>query len=172
LHANQRICLEETMKRAVIFEIAVVALALCGCGRGPAAQQQTVATTATNTAEEPMTVVGCLVPSSETRESRAVGTSGNPQPPGFMLVNVTTPVRGSDASSFSLVADEGRLDDLQRFANSRVEVTGSIVASTGNGASDVAPGSAPAGAPPGDARRIRVKDVRQIEPTCGVAKTK
>lgn len=165
------------MKRAGIFEIAVVALALCGCGRGRAAQQQTdattaTATTATNTAEEAMTLVGCLVPAAETPENHAVGTSGNPPPPSFRLVNVTAPVKGAAASEFNLVADKDRLDDLQRFANSRVEVTGSIVASTGNGAPDVAAGSAPAGAPPGDARRIRVKDVRQIEPTCGVAKTK
>ena len=102
-----------------------------------------------------MTVVGCLVPAGETPESRAVGTSGHPQPPSFTLVNVTTPVKGSAAQSFGLNADESRLADLQRFANSRVEVTGSIVAS-----------------PSSDARRLRVTDVRQVEPTCGSAKTK
>jgi len=160
------------MKRAVIFEIAVVGLVLCGCGRARPSQQQTVTTTATNTAEEPMTLVGCLVSADETPESRAVGTSGNPPPPSFRLVNVTTPVNGSGATEFNLVADKDRLGDLERFSNSRVEVSGSIVASTGTSAPDIGAASAPASAPPGDARRIRVIDVRQLEPTCGVAKTR
>jgi hypothetical protein len=119
-----------------------------------------------------MTVVGCLVPSAETPESRAVGTSGNPQPPSFTLVNVTTPVNGSAARSFHLVADEGRLEDLQRFANSRVEVSGSVVASTGNGTPEVGAASAPAGGPPTDVRRLRVTDVRQLAPTCGEPNSK
>jgi hypothetical protein len=172
LQVNRRICAEETMKHAVIFEIAVVGLTLCGCGRTHPAQQQTDATTATNTAEEPMTLVGCLVPAGETPENRAVGTSGNPPPPSFRLVNATTPVKGSAASEFNLVADKDRLDDLQRFSNSRVEVSGSIVAATSTGAPDVGAASKPAAAPPDDVRRVRVKDVRQLEPTCGVAKTK
>ncbi|HEX4567113.1 MAG TPA: hypothetical protein VH138_10815 [Vicinamibacterales bacterium] len=160
------------MKRYVIFEIAAIVLTLYGCGRGHATQQQTVATTASDAAQEPMTIVDCLVPAAETPENRAVGTSGNPPPPSFRLVNVTTPVKGSAAAEFNLVADKDRLDDLQRFSNSRVEVSGSIVDSTSNRAPDVGAAPAYAGAPPGDARRIRVKDVRQLEPTCGAAKTK
>ena len=143
-----------------------VAVALCGCGRDRIDQKETSATTAT-AAQTSMTVVGCLIPDAETTERRPVGTSGNPPPPGFTLVNVTSPAPNSPARSYNLVADKGRLDDLQRFANSRVEVNGSIVASTGNGTADVGAASAPAGAPPNDVRRIRVSDVRQLEPTCG-----
>jgi len=138
------------MKTYVI--VITVALALSGCGRGRTNQQQTSATTAGNTVEESMTIVGCLVPAGETPESRAVGTSGNPQPPSFTLVNVTTPVKDSGGPTFGLVANEDRLADLQRFANSRVEVTGSIMTSTG------------------DTRRLRVTDVRQLEPTCGASR--
>jgi hypothetical protein len=148
----------------------VVALALSGCGRGRVTQQDVPPTSATDPTSESMTVVGCLVPSGETPESHAVGTSGHPAPPTFTLVNVRTPEPGSPARSFSLVADEGRLDDLQRFANSRVEVTGFIVASTGNGVPGVEGTSAPIGAPPTDVRRIRVRDVRQLESSCGGTK--
>jgi hypothetical protein len=133
------------MKRHTIVGL-VLALALYGCGRGRASQQ-TLPSTAAETADEATTIVGCLVPSGETTENRAVGTAGNPEPPRFALVNVTTPVKGS-ARSFELVADQNRLDDLQRFSNSRVEVSGFVVTSS-------------------DVRRIRVKDVRQLEHTCG-----
>jgi hypothetical protein len=151
----------------------MIAVALCGCGRDRANQKETAATTATAAATQTsMTVVGCLIPDAETTERRPVGTSGNPPPPGFTLVNVTSPAPNSAARSYSLVADKDRLDDLQRFANSRVEVNGSIVASTGNGTADVGAASAPAGAPPNDVRRIRVTDVRQLESTCGEPKKK
>lgn len=155
------------MKPRALVGVALT-VALCGCGRGRG--QQTLTTTATDTADEAMTIVGCLVPSGETPERREVGTSGQAQPPSFTLVNVTTPVKGTAVRSFRLVADEGRSDDLQRFANSRVEVRGFVVASTGVGAPDAGGGSAPAGAPPSDVRRIRVTDVRQLEPTCGESK--
>ena len=156
------------MTRHVVVGMAL-AVALSGCGRGRAKEQEAAASSATNTADT-MTVVGCLVASGETPESRAVGTSGHPPPPTFTLVNVTTPAPGSAARSFTLVADEGRLDDLQRFANSRVEVTGFVVASTGNGVPDIGADSGSVGAPPNDVRRLRVKDARQLEPTCGEPK--
>jgi hypothetical protein len=175
------------------------AVALCGCGRGRANQQATNTTTATDTAATPLTIVGCLVPGTATAEAGAVGTSGNPPPPSFTLVDVTTtstPPSGNPASgvsgtsgkpgsseatatvdtgtprSYSLVADKDRLEDLQRYANSRVEVTGLIVASsdTGMGVPDVGAASAPVGAPPTDVQRMRVKDVRQLESTCGAPK--
>jgi len=155
------------MKRCTIVGIGL-AIALSGC-RGSTSEQEPVAGQA---ADKAMTVVGCLVPSAETPESRAVGTSSNPQPPSFTLVNVTTPVTGSAARSFHLVADEARLEDLQRFANSRVEVSGSVVASIGNGAAEVGAASAPAGGPPTDVRQLRVADVRQLESTCGKPNTK
>ncbi len=144
----------ERMNRYAI--VAVAGIVLCGCARG----QQNQKVTATNTTSEdaaatPLTMVGCLVPANETKEGRAVGTGGNAPPPIFTLVNVSSPVSGS-ARSYLLVAKQDRLDDLQRFSNSRVEVTGSIVAATASDASDV--------------KRLRVTDVRQIEPTCGVAK--
>jgi len=57
--------------------------------------------------------------------------------------------------SYDLVAEKNRLDDLQRFANSWVEVSGSVVMSSGGAAGAAA-----------DVRRLRIKDVRQLEPSC------
>jgi hypothetical protein len=175
------------MKRQVIVGI-VAAIALCSCGRGPATQQETISSTATDKADTLLTIVGCLVPGETTTQRTAARPSGSPPPPDFTLVDVTIPAQGAEAPSavsgtsgagdrvpgtprsYDLVADKNRLDDLQRFANSRVEVSGSIVASTGTGKPDAGAGSASVGAPSSDVRRLRVKDVRQLEPTCGASK--
>jgi hypothetical protein len=110
-----------------------------------------------------LTIVGCLVPSGAP-DSAGAQLSNDP-PPRFTLVDAAT------SRSYSLVADNSRLDDLQRFANSKVEVAGLIVASTGTGTTgEVGAAAAPVGAAPGDVRRMRVKDVRQLEPKCASAK--
>jgi hypothetical protein len=168
--------------------VGLAAAGLMGCGRPPATQQATVATTPADNAERPLTLVGCLVPDRASPQRGTARSSDTPQPPGFTLVDVTaaapggvtqTGVSGTSGTgvvatgaprSYSLVADTDRLDDLQRFANSRVEVSGLIVASTGTGASDAGAASAPVSGPPGDVRRMRVKDVRQLERTCGAPK--
>ena len=157
------------------------AVALFGCGPKPASQQETPPTATASAADRPMTVVGCLVAAGATQQSDAAGNASSPPPPSFTLVDATIaapagtsgtsgttnpPAATNAQSSYSLVADTDRLADLQRFANSRVEISGSIVASTGTGASDIAAGSAPAGAPPTDPRRLRVTDVRRLERTC------
>lgn len=172
------------MKGHVIVGVVAV-VALCGCGRGRATQQETVSSTATeNAADRLLTIVGCLVPSDTTTQRTAARPSSSPPPPDFTLVDVTSPARGGEASSevsgtsgagvpprsYDLVADKNRLDDLQRFANSRVEVSGSIVPSTGTGTPDVGAGSAPVGTASNDVRRLRVKDVRQLDPTCASKK--
>ncbi len=172
------------MKSQVIVGV-VAAFALCSCGRGPATQQETISSTATDKADTLLTIVGCLVPGETTTQRTAARPSGSPPPPDFTLVDVTIPAQGAEAPSavsgtsgagdrvpgtprsYDLVADKNRLDDLQRFANSRVEVSGSIVAS---GSPDAGAGSAPVGTPPSDVRRLRVKDVRQLDPTCGASK--
>jgi hypothetical protein len=170
------------MKAHVIVGV-VAAIAVCGCGRGRATQQETVSSTATDTGDTLLTIVGCLVPGDTTTQRTAARPSGGPPPPDFTLVDVTIPAQGTEARSgvsgtsgagdrvsgtprsYDLVAEKNRLDDLQRFANSRVEVRGSVVASTGAGTRDVG-----AGTPPNDVRRLQVKDVRQLEPTCGASK--
>jgi hypothetical protein len=125
-----------------------------------------------------------------TTQSSVERSSSNPPPPSFTLVDITiSPLGGAAPSvagtsgtsaspaletatpkSYELVADKDKLEDLQRFANSRVEVSGSIVASTGTGTSDVGAASVPVGSPPSDVRRLQVKDVRQLGPTCGSKK--
>lgn len=175
------------MKAHVIVGV-VAAMAVCGCGRGRATQQETVSSTATDNADTLLTIVGCLVPGETTTQRTAARPSGSPPPPDFTLVDVTIPAQGTEASSgvsgtsgagdrvsgtprsYDLVADKTRLDDLQRFANSRVEVRGSIVTSTGTGTPDAGAGSAHVGTPPTDVRPLQVKDVRQLEPTCGASR--
>jgi hypothetical protein len=159
--------------RAYLIIGIVAAIAVCGCSRGRATQQEQVASTAAETVERVLTVTGCLVPAETTTQSTAARPSTSPPPPDFTLVNATTPGQGADAHSeasgtsgagervagtprsYDLVADKDRLEDLQRFANSWVEVSGSIVRSSGS-----APGAA------ADVRRVRIKDVRQLEPSC------
>jgi hypothetical protein len=169
----------------------VVAVALCGCSRGRPTQQEATSSTPTDNVDRLLTIAGCLVPGETTTQRTAARTSSSPPPPDFTLVDVTIPAGGAEAPSavsgtsgagepasverstprsYDLVADKDRLDDLQRFANSRVEVSGSIVAATGRGTPDVGAGSAPVGTQSSDVRRLRVKDVRQLEPTCGAAK--
>jgi hypothetical protein len=173
-----------TMKGHVMVALAA-AVALCGCSRRPATQQEATSSTAVDTNDRLLTIVGCLVPGSTTTQRTAARPSGSPPPPDFTLVDVTIPAQGTDAPSgvsgtsgrmsgtprsYELVADKNRLDDLQRFANSRVEISGSIVAPTGTGAPDAGAGSAPVATSSADVRSLRVKDVRQLEPTCGASK--
>jgi hypothetical protein len=178
------------MKTYAIVGVAAV-VALCGCGRGRPSQQETIASTATDSVDRPLTIAGCLVPTATTTQSGAARPSDNPPPPSFTLVDITIPAPGAAApsgvsgtsgsggsaslktgapQSYKLVADRDRLNDLQRFANSRVEVSGLIVTSTGTGTPDVGAASALVGAPPNDVRRVQVKDVRRLEPTCASKK--
>lgn len=172
------------MKGHVIVAV-MAAVALCGCSRGRATQQEAASSTPTDNVDRLLTIVGCLVPSDATTQRTAARPADSPPPPDFTLVDVAIPAQGSEAPSavsgttgsvgamprsYDLVADKNRLDDLQRFANSRVEVSGSIVASTGTGTPGVGAGSAAVGTPPSDVRRLRVKDVRQLDATCGASK--
>jgi hypothetical protein len=159
--------------RAYLIIGMVAAVGLCGCSRGRATQQEHVVSTTAENVERVLTVTGCLVPAATTTQSTAARPSTGPPPPDFTLVNATTPGQGADAHSevsgtsgagervagtprsYDLVADKNRLDDLQRFANSWVEVSGSVVMSSGGAAGAAA-----------DVRRLRIKDVRQLEPTC------
>jgi hypothetical protein len=182
------------MKTYVIVGIAA-AVALCGCNRARPAQQETASSTPAPAAvpgnvDNLLTIVGCLVPGGATTQKDAASKSTTPPPPSFTMVDVTIPPRGDGSSSavtgtsgtagsapvqtgtrsYSLVAEKDRLDDLQRFANSRVEIKGSIVASTGTGTPDVGAPSTPVGTTPGDVRRLHVQDVRQLDSTCGEAR--
>jgi len=159
------------MKRYAIVGVAA-AVVLSSCGRARPSQQETLPSTAAPSVDRSMTIVGCLVPGPETTQTGEARASGTPPPPAFTLVDATIPAPGAAAPSavsgtsgtgagpsidsstprsYSLEADKDRLDDLQRFANSRVEVSGSIVAA-------------------GDTRRVRVKDVRQLESKCAAPK--
>ncbi|HEX6465357.1 MAG TPA: hypothetical protein VFZ98_12920 [Vicinamibacterales bacterium] len=155
--------------------VALACGAVSSCGRARSKGQEAIASASTTTpdVERAVTMVGCLVAGGTTSQRGVARKSGTPPPLSFTLVNVTPPAPGAAArpdKSYDLVADSDRLVDLQRFTNSRVEVTGMIVGSTGNGVTDVARPSAPVGAPPTDVPRMRVKDVRQLKPTCGAVK--
>jgi hypothetical protein len=157
-------------------------VALCGCGRGRTTQQET--SSSTPKIDNSLTIAGCLIPADTTTQSGAARSSNNPPAPRFTLVDVTLPAGAAPSSvsgtsgtggtgsvetgarSYNLVGDTKRLDDLQRFANSRVELKGLIVTSTPN----VGTSSAAVGAQPSDVPLIQVQDVRQLGPTCGASK--
>jgi len=158
------------MRTYVVVGIAA-AVALCGCDRGRANRQEATASAPApaDNADSAVTMVGCLVPANTTKQSTDARTTNSPPPPTFTLVDVAIPARGSAPGvsgtsgtagrapvetgprSYELVAEKDRLADLQRFANSRVEVSGSIVTSS-------------------DVRRMRVTDVRRLAATCAAPK--
>src|SRR6185295_16000604 len=157
----------------IVAAVAVVALFGCGRARAPQQQETAASTAPPENLDRALTLVGCLVPGETTTQEKGdTRTPGSPPPPSFRLVDATVPAQNSPASSgvagttgtagtpsvaavprsYELAADKERLNDLQRFANSRVEISGSMVASTNTGTSD--------------ARRMTVKDVRQVDSKC------
>jgi hypothetical protein len=181
------------MNKSAIVGLAA-AVALCGCHGTAANQQGTNATSIANdTGGTPVTLIGCLVPGGGGVQSGAVGTAGNAGPAGFTLIDVTTTGSGAASGvsgtsgtpgqtpavdtgtprSYDLVGDK-KQGDLQKYQNSRVEVTGVMVASTDTGAGvpDVGAAPAPAGTPATSVQRVRVDNVRQLEATCGATSPK
>jgi len=164
----------------------IAVAALCGCQQAKENTQATTAKTASDAGGAPVTLVGCLVPGGTA--SGAVGTSGNTGAAGFTLIDVTTTSAPSpDTSgtagtsstpsnapvvdtgtprSYSLVG--GKQDDLQKYQNSKVEVSGAILASTdtGSGVPDAGAAAAPAGTPATSVQRVRVDNVRQVDKNC------
>ena len=174
------------MNRCVLFGMAAV-LALYGCGRGTASEGAGTAT-ATDSGGTPVTIVGCLVPGTAS-QGTPVGASGSTSARGFSLIDVTATSTASDAGaptgvsgtagtsaapqvdtgqprSYELVGDKP--DDLQKYQNSSVEVTGLLIppTDTGAGVPGVRGTSAPAGVPAANVQRVRVQRVRQLEKTC------
>ena len=168
------------MNKSVFVGLAA-AVALCGCHGNPGNRPGTTANGANDAGGTPVTLVGCLLPGGAGPQSSAVGTSGNTTEAGFTLIDVTstgTPAAagtsGSNASvdtgtprSYSLIGVK-KQDDLQKYQNSKVEVTGVLVAGTDTGAGvpDVGAASTPAGTPPTDVQRVRVDEVRQLDKSC------
>jgi len=176
--------------RQIVFA-AASALVLAGCS-GRASQQGTTAVNS-ETADNPVTIVGCLVAGGSGSATSAVGTSGNTAGNGFTLIDTTTTatpgadtgagsgVSGTSGTSANATVDTGtprsydlvvhdkdNTDALQKYVNSRVEVRGYAVASTDTGAGvpDVGAASTPAGTPPTAVQRVRVDHVRQIDASC------
>jgi hypothetical protein len=176
--------------KALLGIVAAVALGAC---QSKANAQKT----ANDTGGAPMTLVGCLVPGNGVTQNLPVGTSGKAGTAGFTLIDAmnaaagasgagttsrsgppeTPGVTGTAGRSYSLVADQGTQDELQKYVNSRVEVIGSAVASaeTGAGTTDAAaPASGAAAAPAGtqgtNAPHVRVESVRQVATSCNGSK--
>jgi len=183
------------MRRHFIFAVAA-ALALAGCGKGRTNQQGATASGG-DTAGTPVTIIGCLVPGGSGTSAAAVGTSGNTEATGFTLIDTTTTstaasdmaggsaASGTTGSSPTPAAKGGtasvdtgtprtynligaKQDELQKYANMRVEVRGAVVATTdtGLGVPDAGAASAPAGTPPTAVQRVRVDHVRKLDATC------
>ena len=165
----------------------VAAFALSGCNGG---SQQGTKSSSADAGGTPVTLVGCLIPGSASASSSAVGTSGNAESGFSLIDVTTssmpasspgttsgasgtpgssgtagTPPAGNNPAvdtgaprSYGLVSD--KKDDLLKFQNSRVEVTGMLIASADTGA------SAPAGTPATDVQRVRVQTIRQVESSC------
>jgi hypothetical protein len=166
------------MNRSAFLALAAAA-ALWGCQQ-TTNQQGTKATPPNDAGGTPVALVGCLVPGAGS-ERAVVGTSGGA---GFMLIDVTTTgtpgTQGTSGTSgtgghvdtgtprmYSLIGEKQR-DDLQKYQNSKVEVTGVLVASTDSGAGvpDVGAASAPQGTPATDVAHVRVNHVRQLDKSC------
>jgi hypothetical protein len=168
------------------FLVFAAAAALWGCRQSTNQQGTTTAPApASDAGGTPVALVGCLLPGAGS-QSGAVGTSGN-SGAGFVLIDVTTTgtaetsgtpgTGGTPGTSgrvdtgtprtYSLIGEKQQ-DDLQKYQNSKVEVTGVLVASTDTGAGvpDVGAASAPAGTPPTNVERVRVNHVRQLDKSC------
>jgi hypothetical protein len=179
------------MKREFVFG-GLIALALSvGASAQTTAGQQYPSTQDKD--KDTVTVTGCLVPGA----GGAVGTSGttattaNPSAAGFMLINAskdgapaattTAGTSGTTASgttapaadagkSFTLVG--GDQEDLQKWVNSRVEIKGTIEASsaapsmTGGSTSATTTTATSATPEKSAAQRLRITSVRQIASTC------
>jgi hypothetical protein len=155
------------MKRHLMFGLAA-AVALCGCGRANANRQGATANTASDAGGTPVTLIFTLIdvtttstPASDT--GAASGVSATPNAAGTSGTRAASPtVDTGTPRSYTLLADR-KQDDLQKYSNSQVEVTGVLIASTDTGAGvpDVGAASAPAGTP----------GVRQLQGTCN-AKTR
>jgi len=182
------------MNKSAFIGLAA-AMALCGCHRETAKRPGTSANAGSDVAVSPVTLVGCLVPGASGSASGSVGTSGNAAANGFTLIDVTTTstpsaetgaapngtsatagTSGANANatvatgtprSYTLLTDKNQ-DELQKYVNSQVEVSGVAVASTDTGAGvpDVGAASTPAGTPPTDVQRVRVNHVRQLQASC------
>jgi hypothetical protein len=177
------------MKREFVFG-GLIALALSvGASAQTTAGQQYPSTQDKD--KDTVTVTGCLVPGA----GGAVGTSGttattaSPSAAGFMLINASkdgasaatttagtsgTTASGSTApaadagKSFTLVG--GDPADLQKWVNSRVEIKGTIEASSAapamTGGSTAGTTATPAASEKDKAQRLRITSVRQIASTC------
>ena len=158
------------MKTSTVVGLAA-AVALCGCHRNSANDRGANAGAANDTGGTPVRLVGCLVP----------GGAGEP---GFTLIDITSTAAAGTAGTTGTSAsvDTGtprsyallgarKQDDLQKYQNSKVEVSGVLVASTDTGAGvpDVGAASAPAGTPPTAVQRVRVDHVKQLDKTCSSA---
>jgi hypothetical protein len=175
------------MNRSAFLALAATA-ALWGCHQNT--NQQGTRTTSPNDAGgTPVALVGCLVPGAGP-QSGAVGTSGNSGEAGFTLIDVTTTgdpgTSGTSATTgtkatvdtgtpraYSLIGQKQQ-GDLQKYQNSKVEVTGVLVASTDTGAGvpDVGAASAPAGTPATNVEHVRVDHVRQLDKSCSSHSTR
>ena len=176
------------MKREFVFG-GLIALALSvGASAQTTAGQQYPSTQDKD--KDTVTVTGCLVPGA----GGAVGTSGttattaSPSAAGFMLINAskdgaaaattTAGTSGTTAATTAPVADAGKSfnlvggdqADLQKWVNSRVEIKGTIEASSaapsmtgGSTSGTTATSATPEKSP---AQRLRITSVRQIASTC------
>jgi hypothetical protein len=179
-----------------VFGTLAVAVALCGCHQNAENRQGTGASGIDN-GGTPITIVGCLVPGGAGSQTGTVGTTGDTAPAAFTLVDVTTTsgptpdagaasgisgasgMKGASGTSGTPAVDTGtprsynlvgykKQSDLQKYQNSKVEVTGVLVASTDSGAGvpDVGAASAPAGNPQTEVQRVRVNKIRQLDSNC------
>jgi len=154
-------------------------ITLVGClvpgGAGP---QTGAVGTAGNTAPVAYTLIDVTTTKNPSDVGATPGTPATPATSGTAAEGAPrAPATGSGASvdtaiprSYSLVGEKSQ-GDLQKYQNSKVEVTGVLVASTDTGAGvpDAGAASAPTGTPATNVERVRVDKVRQLEKTCSGA---
>jgi len=131
------------MKRHVILT-AVCATALGTYGAAWSQQSSTQSTQPGAVGQSPeLTVTGCLIPSAA---PTAAGTPGISTAAGFMLMSTPAAAPGTPAASpISYAVLGGSQAELQRLANSRVEIHGTVApaATPSTSPSPPSPPSAP-----------------------------
>ena len=134
------------------YVFGMMIAAACGVSLAAQSPAQTPAGQSPTGQQQSVTVTGCLMPAPQ-----GSATAGQPgQPGGFMLTGVTpngaAPTASTAATtSYSLLG--GNPSDLRAYANSRVQIQGTIqplqpAGQTGTPGLTPSPATPPAGTPP------------------------
>lgn len=132
------------------YVFGTIIAAACGVGLAAQSPAQTTASQSPTGQPQTITVTGCLTAAPQGSPAAAPG-----QPGGFTLTGVApnggTPGAGAAGAATSYTLTGGNPSDLRAYANSRVEIQGTLQptgAATEPGAAGVTPATPPTTMPP------------------------